>query len=102
MELDRTETELGIGGDQLRDLETCGVADSEVLEVCWKEFFSPASGIKFHHLCLMLQAYCLIYPVKMATSTSKKNNNPTIYYSMQITERNLFARMGVELYPFLL
>ena len=70
MELDRTETELGIGGDQLRDLETCGVADSEVLKACWKEFL--VSGIEFHHLCLMLQAYCLIYPVKMATSTSEK------------------------------
>ena len=73
MELDPTKNVPGIRGDQMRDLSSSGIADSKVLEVIWGEFISPASGIEVRHLCLMLQAYCLIYPVEMVTSTGKKS-----------------------------
>ncbi len=48
--------------EQKRKLEKNGVADFEVFEVCWKEFVSAPIGV--HHLCLIFQAYCLLYPVQ--------------------------------------
>lgn len=63
----------GLRGEQTRDLNIYGVADLEVLEVCWKEFISAQSNIEIRHLCLMLQAYCLIYPVQTLTTISGKN-----------------------------
>ena len=68
MELDPTKDMPGVRGDQMRDLSCRGIADSKFLEVIWGEFISPASGIEVHHLCLILQAYCLIYPVEMVVS----------------------------------
>ena len=42
-----------------------GVADEDALLKCWMKFISqddnPAE--RFKHLCLILQAYCLIYPI---------------------------------------
>ncbi len=46
---------------QKRRLEKNGVADFEVFEVCWKKFVSEP--IKVRHLCLIFQAYCLMFPV---------------------------------------
>ncbi|SMN12513.1 hypothetical protein SPBRAN_1295 [uncultured Candidatus Thioglobus sp.] len=43
-----------------------GVADYSVFEVFWKEFVAGSdspSAITVRHLCLIFQAYCLIYPV---------------------------------------
>lgn len=74
MELDPKKEVPGIRGDHLRDLSSSGIAYSEVLEVAWEEFISPrdSDGIKLHHLRLILQAYCLIYPIELVTSTGKK------------------------------
>ena len=72
-ELDPTKDVPGIRGDQIRDLSSRGIADSKFLEIIWGEFISPASGIEVRHLCLILQAYCLIYPVKMVVSMVKES-----------------------------
>lgn len=77
---------------QLQMLVTDGVADFEVFEACWKKLVSAppgfhsstgsiasessigtsesheasesSSAIELHHLVLILQAYCLLYPVQ--------------------------------------
>ena len=62
---------------QVQTLEDEGIADVEVLNECWKKFVSvPGSppDIEIRHLCLILQAYCLIYPVQ---STLAECQDPT-------------------------
>jgi hypothetical protein len=72
MELDSTSDIPGLSGKQVKHLRSYGVADTDVLEVCWKEFISAVPNIEIRHLCLMLQAYCLIYPIKMVISRGKE------------------------------
>lgn len=57
---------------QLQMLVTDGVADFEVFEACWKKYM-PAElspGINVRHLCMIFQAYCLLYPVQSITMQS--------------------------------
>ncbi len=50
-------------GSQVGNLERTGIASLEILETRWKKFLpSSPSDIELRHLCLILQAYCLIYP----------------------------------------
>ena len=64
MELTVEDDIAELDNSQLQRLNTNGVADSEVFEACWKKFLPTPSGISVRHLCLIFQAYCLIYPVK--------------------------------------
>lgn len=42
-----------------------GIASDSLLRETWSTFFSaPESTLSFETLCLMLQAYCLIFPLK--------------------------------------
>ena len=59
-------------GSQVQCLEDNGIADSKLLATCWEKYISsgpgspelePSSCFQLHHLCLILQAYCLIYPI---------------------------------------
>ncbi|ORU95094.1 MAG: hypothetical protein A6F71_10540 [Cycloclasticus sp. symbiont of Poecilosclerida sp. M] len=40
-----------------------GFADLTVFKIIWEEFVASSSAITVRHLCLIFQAYCLIYPV---------------------------------------
>ena len=51
-------------GEDLRDLKETGIARAVLLRDCWKEYHSTDNDVSFRQLCLMLQAYCLIYPVR--------------------------------------
>lgn len=63
MELTTDKEEENLSQDQVKGVEKNGIADFELLEVCWKKFVPESlSDIKIRHLCLILQAYCLIYP----------------------------------------
>jgi len=50
-------------GEDLRELER-GIASAELLRGCWEEYNSTDDDVSFRQLCLMLQAYCLIYPIR--------------------------------------
>ncbi len=52
-----------VGGD-IRELEVTGKAKESLLRDCWKGYYNEADEASFRHLCLMLQAYCLIYPIE--------------------------------------
>ena len=72
MELNKVE---GLKQEQIMQLESKGTADLDLLSVCWKEFLTASDSasdfrIDIHHLCLILQAYCLIYPVTINNSDS--------------------------------
>ena len=43
-----------------------GIADCDVLRKCWTNFTSQGdnAAISFKQLCLIFQAYCLIYPIE--------------------------------------
>lgn len=51
-------------GEDLRDLKKTGIARAALLRDCWQEYLTTDSDILFRQLCLMLQAYCLIYPIR--------------------------------------
>lgn len=46
-------------------LDDTGVASEELLRQKWANFYSESErGPSFHQLCLILQSYCLIFPLK--------------------------------------
>ncbi len=51
-------------GTDARELEVTGKAKESLLRDCWKGYYDEANEASFRNLCLMLQAYCLIYPIK--------------------------------------
>ena len=75
MELNTKDRNQNLTTAQISQLEKTGLADLELLEVCWERFISVTKSssdykIEIKHLCLILQAYCLVYPV----SASSENN----------------------------
>lgn len=59
----------------LKLIET-GVASEDLLREKWAGFFSKLeSGLSFHKLCLMLQAYCLIFPLKESELMKEDSSN---------------------------
>ena len=60
---------------QISRLKDYGKADMQFLKVCWEEFISVTEEIGIEHLCLILQAYCLIHPVS-STSENGDDNGP--------------------------
>lgn len=62
MELTMANNEIQLERSQIQTLEMDGIATLEVLNGCWKQFLSKTK-ITIDCLCLMLQAYCLIYPI---------------------------------------
>ena len=63
MELKTTRKIPGVPSTLISELEMNGIADLKLLEHCWEKFVA-APDVEMHHLCLMLQANCLIYPVR--------------------------------------
>jgi hypothetical protein len=62
MELSRTSQ-----GDRrlIIELNDTGIASERLLRQKWAGFYSESeSGPSFHQLCLILQSYCLIFPLK--------------------------------------
>lgn len=62
MELSRTSQ-----GDRrlIIKLDDTGIASESLLREKWADFYTESeSGPSFHQLCLILQAYCLIFPLK--------------------------------------
>ena len=51
-------------GEDIRDLNRRGIANASLLEKCWEGCYSESAGCSFRQLCLILQAYCLIYPLQ--------------------------------------
>ena len=78
MELKTKHRNQNLTTAQVSQLEKAGLADLELLEVCWEKFIStPKSSsdvkIEIKHLCLILQAYCLVYPVSAPIEEGKKS-----------------------------
>lgn len=78
MELNTQHKVKGLKQERVLQLEQRGIADLELLSVCWNDFLSAsdlASDSRFkidiHHLCWILQAHGLIYPVAIDGNDSK-------------------------------
>lgn len=81
MELSPSKKILGVESELVSYLDKTGEADLDLLTACWKDRISPPesapeSRIDIHHLCLILQAYCLIYPVPSDSSGSNSDSVP--------------------------
>ena len=63
------ELSIGSGSQKntdVRDLQKTGITNSSVLKECWKDICDDSM---FHLLCLILQSFCLIFPIS-------KNESP--------------------------
>ena len=49
-------------GEDLVDLKETGIASATLLRDSWKDYLD--TDVSFEKLCLMLQAYCLIFPIR--------------------------------------
>ena len=55
-------------------LDDTGIASESLLREKWADFYTESdSGPSFHQLCLILQAYCLIFPLKGFQSITEAN-----------------------------
>lgn len=79
MELSTDKDESELSGEQEQLLERNGEVDLEVLKKCWKKFVSD-NVMEIHHLCLILQAYCLIYPVHSITDDGDDDGDDDLKY----------------------
>ena len=64
VELDHSSCYEGIQPSFLQDLGLHGIADKHLLEKRWKEDLDRFGVLELHHICFLLQAYCLIVPIK--------------------------------------
>ena len=53
-----------------------GIASDELLLTIWNEFLPRTDNRdqSFHHLCTILKAYCLVYPLKECTVPNSEDN----------------------------
>ena len=51
-------------GADIRDLKMKGIGNASLLRKRWEGCYSESVGCSFTQLCLILQAYCLIYPLQ--------------------------------------
>jgi hypothetical protein len=73
MELTTDREEEYIPQDQIKSVEKDGIAEFDLLEACWRKFQPEhLSDITIRHLCLILQAYCLIFPYPIQAETSNE------------------------------
>lgn len=54
-----------IEGNLIRQLRETGIAPKELLFECWSEYLQEPINESFHQMCLMMQAECLIHPIKL-------------------------------------
>lgn len=81
MKLDTMKKVPGTKSEEISDLEVHGDADLKLLKCCWKNESISLSDDEMRHLCLVLQAYCLIYPLKStATAGSTDSCNAQTKY----------------------
>ena len=74
------ELQLGdqcLPGDVLRDLKKTGIAKASLLKECWKKECHSNDEF-FRQLCLMLQAYCLIYPIGSSKKAASVPPQPSL------------------------
>ena len=79
MKLDVDEDNEGIEKSLVVKFAESGGASLDLLKMCWKKYLpdpeNPSAGIiELRHLCLLLQAYCLIFPLH--TKENDKCNIP--------------------------
>ena len=64
-------------GEDIKEVNK-GVASVSLLKKCWKGCCSQSAdhGCSFEQLCLILQAYCLIYPLPIVPPQSRSQSEP--------------------------
>ncbi len=58
-------------GKDAQELDNTGKAKESLLRDCWKGYYDERNEASFRQLCLMLQAYCLIYPIRSSELISQ-------------------------------
>ncbi len=56
------------GLKKFNNLVCNGIADFEIFKDCWEKF-ETSNGVTVRHLCLIFQAFSLIYPVKLGCTS---------------------------------
>ena len=79
-------------GEDIRDLEKGGIANASLLGKCWEGCYSQSAGCSFKQLCLILQAYCLIYPLPLPAAVCpdrSKSEPAALTIPKQLPSRSL-------------
>ena len=73
-----------------------GIASDSLLREQWKGYFSESeSSLSFRKLCLMLQAYCLIFPLK----DLKSNEEPESSLTSDVTSKPVTSFLVPSMLP---
>lgn len=82
-----------------------GIASRELLMKLWAEFLSDTEDKdqSFHHLCSILKAYCLVYPLQESAipnveDKSEEPPSPSVTSSFESSERQSQSIMNDELF----
>ena len=69
-----------------------GIASKDLLLELWREFLPDGDreAQSFHHLCTILKAYCLIYPLKESMMSIPKDRTTVLSESHESTPSDLF------------
>lgn len=59
-----------IKGQLIRELRETGIASRELLQQCWSEYLCEPIEDSFNQMRLMMQAECLIHPIKLVPESS--------------------------------
>lgn len=99
MELKTDKRIDGLSKSQINKLNERGVTDYEVLKVCWKSFVTSEVGIK--HIILILQAYCLIYPLKLTAEYIIPSKLPDKFRCPQLKRMEACPTFYFDFHQFL-
>jgi len=64
MKLEMNENLTGINKTVVKDLCATGRAHISLLKICWEKHLTDVQAMNIRHLCLLLKAHCLIFPLK--------------------------------------
>ena len=81
-------------GEDLRDLKETGIARAVLLRNCWKEYHTTDDDVSFRQLCLMLQAYCLIYPIRGDVGASFPKRSQSDNHEVSTTPVAVFRNLS--------
>ena len=73
----------GVNKSLVLQLKLTGEADLILLEQCWKDILDDQNVMTLRQLCLLLKAYCLIFPLN-----KKRGNGTEVQSESEKAERN--------------
>jgi len=94
MRLNLDEDNIGVDKSLVATFCKTGEAGIELLANCWKPYLANTEVVRLQHLCLLLKAYCLIFPLNRSKD---KKSSETIQNEKSLFESDL-EESALEIY----